>query len=120
MIPELEELQSEMALVDLFTTSKRGGNLTEILLKNLQPLQMRMEQDKNHKMPHLHVSYGKNNHAASYDIQNGERIVGKLDNKYDKVVKSWITNNQEKLTKIWGEIQSGDKKAYDISIGKLI
>ena len=118
MILDLEKLQSEMALVDLFTTPKRG-KLTEILLKNLQPLQMRMEQDKNHKMPHLHVSYGKNNHAASYDIQNGERIVGKLDNKYDKVVKSWITNHQEKLTNIWGEIQSGDSNAYNLSIGQL-
>ena len=118
MILDLEKLQSEMALVDLFTTPKRG-NLTEILLKNLQPLQMRMEQDKNHKMPHLHVSYGKNKHAASYGIQNGERIVGQLDNKYDRVVKNWITDNQSQLIQIWGEVQKGDNKAYNQSIGQL-
>jgi len=80
---------------------------------------MRMEQDKNHKMPHLHVSYGKNKHAASYCIQNGERIVGQLDNKYDKVVKSWIADNQTQLLQIWGEVQKGDNKAYNQSIGKL-
>ncbi|MBN1990459.1 MAG: DUF4160 domain-containing protein [Bacteroidales bacterium] len=116
---DIEKLQNDMALVDLLTRPKRGGSLTEILLKNLQPLQMRMEQDKNHKMPHLHVSYGRNNHAASYSIENGQRIVGQLDNKYDKVVNNWIFSNQKQLMQIWGEIQNGDDKAYKLSIGEL-
>ena len=118
MIEELKKLQDDLALVDLMTREKRGG-LLEVLLKDLQPLQMRMEQDKNHKMPHLHVSYGKNKHAASYGIQSGERIVGQLDNKYDRVVKNWITNNQTQLLQIWGEIQRGDNNAYNLSIGQL-
>jgi Domain of unknown function (DUF4160) len=119
MLEELKKLQDDLAFVDLITRAKRSG-LLEVLLKNLQPLQMRMEQDKNHKMPHFHVSYGKNNHVASYSIQNGERIVGQLDNKYDKVVKNWTTNNQEKLLQIWDEIQKGDNRAYNISIGELL
>jgi hypothetical protein len=119
MIEELKELQDELAVIDLITRENRSG-LMEVLLKNLQPLQMRMELDKNHKMPHFHVSYGKNYHAASYSIQDGERIAGELDNKYDKVVKNWITNNQEKLLQIWSEIQKGDSGAYNVSIGELL
>jgi hypothetical protein len=118
MIEKLKKLQDDLAIVDLMTSNKRGS-LLEILLKDLQSVKLRMEQDKNHKMPHLHVSYGKTQHAASYGIQNGERIVGQLDNKYDKVVKNWITDNQTQLLQIWGEIQSGDSKAYNLSIGKL-
>ena len=115
---ELKILQDSMASVDLMSRNRHSG-LMEILLKELKPLQIRMEQDKNHKMPHFHVSYGNNKHAASYSIQSGERIVGQLDNKYDKVVKYWTINNQAKLTQIWGEIQSGDNKAYNLSIGQL-
>jgi hypothetical protein len=117
MIEELKKLQKYLALIDIKTSSR--ARLVEVLLKDLQPLQMRMEQDKNHKMPHFHVSYGKDKHAASYSIQSGERIVGHLDNKYDKVVKNWIFNNQEKLTQIWGEVERGDYKAYEKSISNL-
>jgi len=118
MIEELKSLQDNLALLDLMTRNSQSRYI-EILLKVLKPIEIRMEQDKNHKMPHLHISYGANRHATSYNIQNGERIVGQLDNKYDKVVKKWINNNQKKLIQIWGEVQRGDREAYDISIDQL-
>ena len=93
--------------------------MIEVLLKELLPLRIRMEQDKNHKMPHIHIDYGKLKHIASYSIQNGKRLAGDLDNKYDKVVKDWITKNQEKLIRIWDAIQRGDNKAYELSISQL-
>lgn len=114
----LEKLQDDFALVDLLTRNRQGG-LIEVLIKELQPLRIRMEQDKNHKMPHIHIDYGNIRHIASYSIQDGERLIGNLDNKYDKKIKEWITKNQKDLIQIWYEIQRGDNKAYELSIGQL-
>lgn len=118
MEEELENLQNYFALVDLMTRNGRSG-LIEVLIKELQPLRIRMEQDINHKIPHIHIDYGKIKHIASYSIQSGEKLAGNLDNKYDKIVKEWVTKNQKKLFQIWDEIQRGDNKAYELSIGQL-
>lgn len=91
----------------------------ELLIKKLLPIEFRMEQDANHKMPHLHINYGKEKHVASYAINGGERLAGNLDTKYDKAVKVWISKNQVQLNKIWIAIQAGDQKKYELLIGNL-
>ena len=118
MTEELKKLQDDMALIDLLTRNI-DSSMIEVLLKKMLPIQIRMEQDNNHSMPHVHITYNKDYHTASYSIEDGERIVGNLKNKYDKVVKSWITANHKKLLQIWVEVQAGDNNAYDISIGQL-
>lgn len=118
MIEEIEKLQDQLVLIDL--NSKPGiRKLTEILLKKDEPLQFRMEQDRNHATPHLHITFGKQNHAASYGINNGQRLAGDLPNRYDKQVTNWINNNKTALTQIWDEIQSGNQTKYEVLIGKL-
>lgn len=118
MTEELKELQSEFALIDLIKASYNSSPI-EILIKKLDVIQIRMEQDKNHKLPHVHIKYGVENHIASYNISDGERIVGDLDKQYEKVTKKWILKNKEALLKIWEELQKGDNQAYELSISKL-
>lgn len=118
MLKEIEELQDKLVLNDLI--SKPGvRKLTEILLKKDEPLQFRMEQDKNHATPHLHIKYGKQSHAASYGINDGNRLAGDLPNRYDRDVKNWIDNNRPALIQIWDGIQSGNQQKYEVLIGKL-
>lgn len=118
MKEELEDLQDEFALVDL-TSKESSRDFIEILLKKLLPIEIRMEQDKNHKAPHLHISYGKKKHVASYSINNGRRLAGTLSNKYDEIVSNWIANNQNKLLQIWKELQAGNQQQYELLIGQL-
>lgn len=118
MQKELEELQDNLAMNDLL--NKPGiPKLTEILLKKMEPIQFRMEQDRNHAKPHLHISYGKQAHVASYGITDGQRLAGNLPNRYDKDVSKWISNNQTSLLQIWDNIQKGDQQKYEILIGQL-
>jgi hypothetical protein len=118
MQKELEELQDSLAMNDLLHKPGRT-KLTEILLKQMQPLQFRMEQDRNHSTPHLHITYGKQQHAASYGINDGQRLAGNLPNRYDKDVKNWIDNNRPALLQIWDGIKSGNQQKYETLIGQL-
>ncbi len=119
MKKELEDLQDSLALVDLMNREGKGL-LIEILVKELKPIQFRIEQDPNHKnSPHIHINYGKQKHIASYSIENGDRLAGNLENKYDEKVKIWINANRQKLTKIYNDIQNGDQKSYEEAIKQL-
>ena len=103
---ELEELQRELATIDLNSSS--NGLLLEALLLKVQNIKIKIYQEKGHKLPHIHIDYGKEAHKASYSISDSERIEGDLDKKYDKAIKSWINKNKEKLLNIWNKIQSGE------------
>ena len=117
MNKELEDLQDKFAFVDLMTEDRKEG-LLELLLKKILPLEFRMEPD-NHP-PHIHINYGKEKHKASYLINNGVRVAGNLDNKYDKIVKNWIAINETKLQEIWTEMKAGGQKEYELKIGQLL
>ena len=118
MEEELKKLQDSLAWTDLRIKKKMPG-LLEILVKKIEPIQFRMEQDKNHSTPHVHIKYGKQTHVASYGINNGQRLAGNLPNHYDKDVRSWIQKNRESLLQIWDGIQSGNQQKYEILIGQL-
>lgn len=116
MNKELEDLQDKFATVDLMTIGRKAG-LLEVLLKEKKPLEFRMEPD-NHA-PHIHIKYGKEKHKASYRINDGVRVAGNLDNKYDKTVKEWIAQNQTQLFEIWNEMKAGNQKEYELKIEQL-
>lgn len=113
---ELAALQDVLAAVDLNERSLRyrnGRPLVEFLVKTLQPIQIRMDANKNHRRPHVHVDYGKLHHVASYAIDNGERLVGTLDTKYDRKVRVWIGDHKTKLLQVWELTQAGqDAKPF--------
>jgi hypothetical protein len=107
---ELAELQDALATTDFYSAmqsmkneNKRG--LHYLLVKILQPIKIKIDGNKNHKRPHIHIDYGKKFHTASYAIDTGERIVG--DSKYDFEVHEWIDKNRPKLLQAWELVQSG-------------
>ena len=118
MKEELEILQDQFALIDLMSRQSNSG-VIEILLKKFLPLEFRMEPD-HHGTPHIHISYGREKHAASYRINDGVRVAGKLNNKYDKTVIKWIADNQAKLLEIWKEMKAGNQNKYELLIGQLL
>jgi hypothetical protein len=81
----------------------------ELLLKKLEPIQIRMDGDKNHGRAHIHINYKRQFHVASYAIDDGSRLAGSLDRQYDRTVKAWIEENRAKLLLVWEKVQSGEK-----------
>jgi Domain of unknown function (DUF4160) len=115
---ELAELQDAF-MIDLFTRPARPNNAAwmELLIKKLQAIKIRMDGNKNHTRPHVHIDYGKEYHVASYAIDTGDRLVGNLDTKYDRAAREWIAGNRVKLFEAWELMQAGktaDPIAYEL------
>lgn len=101
----LKILQDTFASID--TQPSGRGLLIEVLVKRLKTMKLKMYQET-HSIPHIHIDYGgNNNHVASYNISDGERIEGDLDKKYDQAVKDWIAENGDILLEIWNALQDG-------------
>lgn len=116
---EFKELQRLFAQKDLLT-SPRGsgrGKFMEILLVKRQKMKIKIYQEKGHCLPHIHIDYGRQQHAASYAIESGERIEGSLSRKYDSDISNWLKRNREKVLKIWNALQDG--KAHEPLVVEL-
>ncbi|MGJ7462075.1 DUF4160 domain-containing protein [Halomonas sp. MA07-2] len=106
---EFDELQRLFAQKDLLTEPRRpaGNGFMEVLLAKRKNMKIKIYQERGHSLPHIHIDYGRQHHAASYAIESGERIEGNLSKKYDSDVSSWLERNREKLLKIWNALQAG-------------
>lgn len=106
---DIEELQKDFAQVDLRTTPSRSSRTgyTSFLLLKRGNLKFKMYQESGHSLPHIHIDYGRQNHAASYSIDPPSRLVGDLDRKYDRSVTEWITSRKDNLLKAWVVVQAG-------------
>ena len=108
---ELEKLQNQLAIVDLFTQKTTKNHFRGLILtvKKLQNIKIKIYQESSHSKPHIHIDYGRQNHTASYSIDSPSRIAGNLKNKYDNSIIDWIDNNKEKLTQLWNAVQAGEQ-----------
>lgn len=106
---EFDELQRLFAQKDLLTEPRKssGSGFMEILLAKRKNMKIKIYQEKGHHLPHIHIDYGKQRHAASYAIESGERIEGDLSKKYDSDVSSWLDRNRDKVLEIWNALQVG-------------
>jgi Domain of unknown function (DUF4160) len=101
-------LQRDLANVDMSSgRSRRNSNSLELLLLKFQNLKLKIYQERGHAMPHIHVDYGKQHHAASYSIDPAARLEGTLHRKYDDSVISWVQQHKDTLFKIWTALQAG-------------
>jgi hypothetical protein len=107
---EFNELQQLFAQTDLLTEPRHSSNSgrMEILLVRRKNMKIKMYQEAHHLLPHIHIDYGKQPHAASYAIDSGLRIEGDLPRKYDSDVSSWLVRNRSKLLAIWDSLQDGE------------
>ena len=74
-----------------------------------QNMRVRMDVNKNHRRPHVHVDYGKEYHTAAYAIDTGERLAGVLDGRYDREVCDWIAECRPKLMELWQAMHAGER-----------
>jgi hypothetical protein len=77
------------------------------LIQTLPSLDVRMDGTKNHGRPHVHCDIGKEKHAASVAIDNGEMIAGTLNGKQMREVRRWINSHRQVLMDLWEEMQAG-------------
>ena len=96
MEKEARKLQDDLAFTDMLMAPSRGGDFVEMAIKKLQRLVVRMEAD-HHARAHVHIDYGRERHAASFAVDNGERLVGRMPTKYGRDVQTWIIQNQSRL-----------------------
>jgi hypothetical protein len=101
---ELKRMERRRRRNETHITRYRGD---PIIVRQLLVMKLRIDGDLTHGRPHLHIEYGGNFHKASYAIDTGERLAGKLDRKYDKLVREWIERNRAEVTKAWKDITSG-------------
>lgn len=109
---ELAELQDTLAITDFNTAVERANRgrakgMMYLIVKELERIRIKIDGNKNHKRPHLHIDYGREYHAASFAIDTGERIAGDLDIKYNREVHSWIVKHKPKLLQAWELMQAG-------------
>ncbi|WP_232916824.1 DUF4160 domain-containing protein [Pseudomonas corrugata] len=103
-------LQDRLAVVDMLSRrSSRSGSM-ELLLAKLLDLRIRMEAD-HHARAHVHIDYGVQRHTASFAVDTGDRLVGRLPAKYDREIKAWILSNQQKLIELWAAMKAGNDHA---------
>ena len=101
----LVELQYLLGSADLLQTKKSRTFKIEVARK--LNMKFRMEPD-NHQRPHVHIQYGKENHKASYAVNNGELLAGNLPTYQEKVVVNWISNHSDILNKLWITLKHGE------------
>jgi len=107
MEKEARKLQDDLAFTDMLMAPSRGGDFVEMAIKKLQRLVVRMEAD-HHARAHVHIDYGRERHAASFAVDNGERLVGRMPTKYDRDVQTWIIQNQSRLQALWDAMKRGE------------
>ncbi|WP_339783667.1 DUF4160 domain-containing protein [uncultured Marinobacter sp.] len=106
---EFNELQRLFAQKDQITQPQRASQsgFMEILLAKRKNMKIKIYQEKGHHLPHIHIDYGRQRHAASYSIESGDRLDGNLSKKYDSDVLSWIEMNRDQIIEIWHTLQAG-------------
>lgn len=104
----VQALQRDLAQVDLLTRPSRSpSGFVEFLILKSDNLKFKIYKEPGHNLPHIHIDYGKNHHAASYGIDPAVRLAGNLASKYDRSVLAWIANNRGTLLALWQALQTG-------------
>ena len=62
--------------------------------------------NKQHKLPHLHVKYGS--YELIIAIETGESLEGYLPNKQRKRAESHIAQNKQQLMLMWQKAVTGE------------
>lgn len=116
---EFTELQNLFAQKDPITQPRKASKngFMEILLAKRKNMKIKIYQEKGHKLPHIHIGYGKKNHAASYSIESGDRLEGDLPKKYDSDVVFWLNRNRCQILEIWHTLQKGN--AHETLVAEL-
>ena len=110
---EIGQLQERLAGIDLHLAHEQSRtddpDLLPLIVLRLKDIKIRIDGNKNHKRPHIHIDYKKEYHSASYAIDTGELLIGDLGTQYDRAVRRWIAGCRPKLLELWYLMQSGQR-----------
>ncbi len=104
----LKGLQDRLAEIDLLTRPSLPGTF-QFMVKEYRNIKLKMDGDRKHGRPHLHIEYGGDHHAASYAIDDGSRLAGRLERKYDRDIRQWMATHRNQLQEAWTITQAGKK-----------
>jgi hypothetical protein len=116
----LEQLQKNLAIVDsgIYISGCKNITVQGVQLIKLDSIKIKMYKENNHNKPHIHIDYKNNNHVASFELYSGDILSGNIDNKYSKIIKNWILENNESLVSIWNALKNSQE--HDVYIKTLI
>ena len=100
---EARELLELFAFADQIEKRARGAPI-EFLIVRIEHLRIKMDANKNHRRPHIHIEYKNEFHAASYAIHNCDLLAGELRRGHELIAVFWIEKHREKLLKLRKEI----------------
>ena len=60
---------------------------------------MYYRENPRHSLPHVHVHYGDD--KASFSIEDGSVLLGKLPPRQTRLVQEWIERRREELKADW-------------------
>lgn len=69
-------------------------------------ISMYFNDKEQHNLPHIHVQYAEYN--STFDLK-GNKIVGKIPKKQQKLVEAWIEIHKEELNALWTIVQNGNE-----------
>ena len=98
----LRALQGQLAMVDFWSRPHSGKGM-ELIVINHYPVMLKIDNSDRHGRPHFHIEY-KREHAASYAIDNFERLAGHMPEKYGGTLLEWAKENQALLLAKWKEL----------------
>jgi hypothetical protein len=109
LIDEITQLQKALSNIDMMFETRNSYQIPGFLVRALKDIRIRMDGNKNHRRPHIHIDYANSRHSASYAIDTGERLAGSMANQYDRQVRKWIDDCRPKLLELWQRVQAGER-----------
>ncbi len=105
---ELDILKNKFLYIEKMSRTSSGGFEKKVLIFVNNSIKLRIDANKNHVRPHIHVDYGKYFHAASISIDTSELLVGSIPNAYLKEIQNWINKNKANLIAIWNALRASE------------
>lgn len=105
----LKRLQSRFASVakkSLLERMAKQGRKPKLVHK-IDSVSLRVYPEKNHWLPHFHIQFKNKEFSASYEIETGRKLAGRLPAKYEDAMLEWALKNKALLHKEWAALKAG-------------
>jgi hypothetical protein len=111
----LAVLQDRLAMTDLLTETqprKDPAAFYQLVMRKGR-VELRMYQEPNHRRPHFHLKF-KEEHSASYAIDDFSRLAGDMPLKYERDILNWAKENQRDLLQQWQSLNEEEVFACEM------
>ena len=103
---DIDELRESLHSIDSLSKQGNEKNIGLTVYEHYRT-KLKIHPEKNHKLPHFHIEY-KQEHSASYAIENFSRLAGDMPKKYEKPIMKWAKKKHNSLKATWDKLQTGE------------